>query len=188
MPLAPAGYQLKLITMEEIFDFFLEWNEELSQQYDSHILHTVFTSLTKAIDSSDSREIPLVYLLDVVKEDLARKKVSVINLEYIVRKMMDCISLFYSLEEDSFERHHAECEKLLWKVLAHYINNPADYLKSLTADILREFASSSNISAGKISAKLQRKKKYRKLPPDAIDDCIVSLFDYFVAKGHIKIM
>ncbi len=102
--------------------------------------------------------------------------------------MMDFISLFYSLEEDSFGRHSDECAKVLWKVLAQYVNNPGDYLEHLTADILHEFASSSSISGEKISLKLQRKKRYRKLPPDAIDDCVMSIFDFFVAKGHIKLM
>lgn len=171
-----------------MFEFFLAFNEELSKKYSRKILKTIFTTLTKTIESTDSPEIPLVYLIDKVKEELSRKKLSVLNLEYIIIKMMDYISLFYSLEKDSPTRHQEQCSRVLWKVLAQYVNNTEEYLDHLTSDILKEFESTSSVSVNKIGTKLQRKKRYQKLPPDAIYECVESIFDYFVAKGHIKLL
>lgn len=51
-----------------MFNIFLERHKDIAREYDSGILHTVFTSLIFAIDSIDSKRISLETLLENVKK------------------------------------------------------------------------------------------------------------------------
>lgn len=172
--------------MKSKFNGFLEQNKELIQKYDKKILKVVFSNLVSALNSSNEREIPLIYLVETIKNNLSKKKISVLNLEQIVKVMMDFLSPYYGFEEDSYDNHRAEAKKALWRALIRYTSNPSNYIKELFDDIVYEFETSGYISSEEISRKLQSNEKYGKLPPEAIDDCVSALFDLFVSKGFIQ--
>ncbi|MCX7677808.1 MAG: hypothetical protein N2316_01175 [Spirochaetes bacterium] len=171
--------------MNTLFDLFIEFHEDFANKYDKQVLSTIFSSLTSTLESTNEEAIPIDLLINNAKEDLSKKKLSVLDLEFIVKKMMSFLTLFYELEEDSFENHREIGEKILWKILARYIKDPENYISPLYTDIITHFEKSKAISINEISLKLCRKKKYRVLSEEAISYCVEGLFDFFVAKGNI---
>ncbi len=173
-------YQLK-----ELFEIFLESEEALAIKYDRSVLLTIFKRLVSVLEDKNERRFPLSYLIENVKHDLSQKKLTLMNLEDIIRPMMDFLCGVYGLVEDSFRAHRDEGKKVIWQALARHTNNPSDFIECLFNDIIQEFEKSNVISINEIANIIHTKNKYKKLSDEAVYDAVEALFDFFTRRGLI---
>lgn len=170
---------------EELFEIFLELDETLATKYDRSVLLTIFKQLVLVLEDKKKNRFPLSYLIDNVKHELSRKKLTLMNPEDIIRPMMDFLCDAYGLVEDSFRAHRDEGKKVIWNALARHTNNPSDYIESLFKDIIKEFEKSTVILIDETVDNLHAKNKYKKLSYEAVYDAVEALFNFFTRKGLI---
>lgn len=167
------------------YEEFARTNERIVKQYGDLIMRSAFDEIVVFLSSTDERAIPDDVFKQRINARLKADKIQVLNAGEIISAIMKYLEPYFGYTIDSMEKYHEEGRKVLWPILARYIDDPARYIDSLFKDIARHFSKQGHISVMETANAVVSYKRYADLPEEAVVYAVDALFDFFVEKGLI---
>lgn len=167
------------------YEEFARTNERIVKQYGDLIMRSAFDEIVVFLSSTDERAIPDDVFKQRINARLKADKIQVLNAGEIISAIMKYLEPYFGYTIDSMEKYHEEGRKVLWPILARYVDDPARYIDSLFKDIARHFSKQGHISVMETANAVVSYKRYADLPEEAVVYAVDALFDFFVEKGLI---
>ena len=167
------------------YEEFARTNERIVKQYGNLIMRSAFDEIVAFLSSTKERAIPDDVFKQRINATLKADRIQVLNAEEIVSSIMKYLEPYFGYTIDSMDYHYEEGRKVLWPILARYVDDPARYIDSLFKDITRHFSNQRHISVMDTANVVVSYKRYADLPEEAVVYAVDALFDFFVEKGFI---
>ena len=168
---------------------FLNSTEGITDIAPETVLRIAYTEIYRIVFNTEWKELDTGCLIERVNSCLAENRIAYLNsnnVENIISSLMEYFMQFMNIETVSIFDHKDEIKRLVWAVIARYMDPEKELLDDLTLRIMQEFNMRKNIGTTEIAEDIVSQERFAEIPMEVLLDAVNGIFDYLVNEGMIE--